>query len=157
MDLRRLPLASLLSVIAPLGALAAPACHVIGPTSTGTGSGTDFSNIKSLSAQSATGWVRGDTYYFVAGGYNAPLGLDTANSGTAVIGILRATAADHGTAFTPSCGAGYNDTAMGQPAGPATFPSAHTSTRYWIIDGAYHPSSWETNGATGGGYGFFID
>ena len=157
MDLRRFLLALLLGLVVPLGASAAPACHVVGSTSTGTGSGADFNNIKSLSVQSTTGWVRGDTYYFVAGKYSASLGLDTASNGAIVISILRATNTNHGTAFTPSCGAGYNDTAMGQPAGPDIFPSAHTSTRYWIIDGAYHPSSWETNGATTGGYGFFID
>jgi hypothetical protein len=157
MNFRRFLLAPLLVFIAPLGAWAVPVCHVIGPTSTGTGTGADFNNIKALSSQSTTGWERGDTYYFVAGNYNTSLGLDTASGGTTVISILRATNTDHGTTFTPSCDAGYDDAAMGQPAGPAIFPSAHTSTRYWIVDGAYHPSSWETNGATTGGYGFFID
>jgi len=132
------------------------ACHAVGPTATGTGSGADFSNLMARPANTA--WVRGHAYYLVAGTYSTTLDLQTPNSAAVQIKITRPTSGDHGQSCPPSIAAGYNDSTMGQPAGPATFPNIYHTTRYWIVDGAYHPAgNWWVTGNTLLGYGFYID
>jgi hypothetical protein len=91
------------------------ACHAMGPAATGSGTGTDWSNIQAV----PTSWTltRGDTYYLRDGTY-APVTFVNV-SGTTTSTILKATASDFGSGCSPSIGGGWNVGTMG--SGVATF------------------------------------
>lgn len=105
---------------------------------TGSNSGTDWTNAYNALP---TTFVRGDTYY-VADGIYGGYEFNTANSGTSVITIKKATVADHGTET------GWNST---YGDGQATFGNYIAFfTNYWVFDGVsgtdYLP-----------GHGFVVD
>jgi hypothetical protein len=78
---------------------AVPANHYVRAGATGNGSGSDWTNACTdfTGSCAVSSLVRGDTYYVAAGTYAARR-FDTATSGTKLITIKGATAADHGTA-----------------------------------------------------------
>src|SRR5690348_11914306 len=94
---------ALLLILVALPALGAN--HYIRAGATGNGSGTDWTNACSGFSGSCaiSGLVRGDTYYVADGSYGSQT-FDTANSGSSVITIIKATVANHGTAT------GWSDT-----------------------------------------------
>lgn len=94
----------------------------IGPSATGGGTGTDWSNIKAWSGTP----VRGDTWYLQDGTYTGKT-LSVAISGTTRITIKKATIADHVT------DTGWVST-MGD--GQANFTGALIfNSGYWTVDG----------------------
>ena len=118
--------------------------HYVLPAATGNGSGSDWATACPgfSGACAPSSMVRGDVYYIGAGSYptinfNAPV------SGTSVITIRKATAADHGTATGWS--ASY--------ANQARFGYiTQISTDYWVFDGQVGTQA--PNSATT--YGFYI-
>ena len=113
------------------------ACHAVGPTSTGDGSGSNWSNrMKSLPAT----LIRGDVYYLADGDYGKYT-FKTANSGTTRITIKKAQAYDYGRSAdgcSNDISAGWNQGTMG--AGQANwgeFYGGGTSPQpgYLTLDG----------------------
>ena len=102
----------------------------VGPSTTGSGSGADWSNLKAWA--NVTSFTRGNVYYLRdSDGTQYPDGADfaTANSSTTTIIIRKATASDHGTetGWTSSMGDGQ-----------AYFEGAWDfGSGYWIIDGGW--------------------
>jgi hypothetical protein len=112
----------LLGLILVGNAKAATLC--VGPAATGSGSGADWNNM--MVPPSASGWVRGNTYYLADGTYSFGT-LSTPVSGTTLITIKKATVADHG----PSTG--WVDT-LGD--GQAVLPGfVNITTSFWTLDG----------------------
>src|SRR5690242_6729684 len=115
----------LLMIVGVLPASAAN--HFVRAGATGTGSGADWTNAcADFSGSCAvSSLVRGDTYYVAAGTY-ASHTWNRAASGTSVITIKRATAADHGTdtgwssTFDAQVTWGYNQ---------------QFTTGFWVFDG----------------------
>jgi hypothetical protein len=132
----RLLQASFLLVFVP--GVGKAACHAVGPSATGSGSGADWNNVMSLPSSNFT---RGDVYYLRGGSYSTP-SFSQANSGTTEIELRSATATDHCT--DTGWGAGL----IGQSVftTPFTFTSSH-----WIINGQSRNSDWRS------GYGIKID
>lgn len=115
----------------------------VGTIATGSGNGADYSN---LLAQTFTA-VRGKTYCYVDGVYNAKT-FSTAASGTTTITLTKATVLNHGTST------GWSD-ALGD--GQTQFPSLYFSTAYWIFDGGKGDGSTSIIGRTDPAtYGFYI-
>ena len=110
-----------------------------GPSTTGNGSGSNFSNL--LALPNTTGFTRGNTYIVVDGSYGSKT-LSTANSGSTTITIKKASAAD-------SAVTGYSSALH---AGQATFGEITVQTTYWVMNGVTRTESnlW---GAPSG-YGF---
>lgn len=109
------------------------------------GNGSDWANACSgFTGSCAVGsLVRGDTYYVAAGTYAGPVTWNTADSGTSVITIKHATAADHGT------DTGWSSTYAGQ----AVFTERNTiSTDYWLFDGV--SGDYDTGGIASYGFKF---
>jgi hypothetical protein len=124
-----------LSLFAAARVLAAN--HYINAAATGAANGNSWTD--AWPAMPTT-FVRGDTYYVADGNYGS-VSFRTANSGTTVITIKKATIADHGTST------GWQDS-FGD--GTATFNGGiDFQTSNWVFDGVSR-SSW-TNG-----YGFKI-
>lgn len=108
-----------------------------GPSATGNGSGSDWSNLIDFDTLSL---VRGDTYYIRDSdpGNYAGKTFSTAQSGTTLITVKKATASDHGT------DTGWT-AAMGD--GQALFSGqVNFTTGYWVFDGMTGggPNSWKT-------------
>lgn len=115
------------------------AYHYVRAGATGAQNGTDWNNAyPSLPAS----LVRGDTYYVAAGNYGRYV-FNTPASGSTLITIKKATAADHGTDI------GWED-AFG--SGQAVFGQLEFDTPYWLVDGQTGggPGSWKT------GFGFKV-
>ena len=117
--------------------------HYVRAGAAGNGSGADWTNAYTDLPASM---VRGDTYYVAAGTYSGHA-FDDAPSGTAVITIKAATAADHGTVT------GWSSNYVGQAtfrtdAGGGIFVF---NQPYYLIDGQYRNSDWIS------GYGFHAD
>ena len=93
-----------------------------GPSNTGNGSGSNFSNL--LALPNTTGFTRGNTYIIVDGSYGSKT-LSTATSGSTTITIKKASAAD-------SAVTGYN---ANLHDGEATFGSISVASKYWVING----------------------
>ena len=112
---------------------------VCGASATGNGSGADWNNQCAFSSVSLG---RGNTYYLASGSYGSR-SFSTSASGTTLITIKKAVAADHGT------DTGWSST---YGTGQAKFPSWNISTPYWVFDGQTGggPGSWET------GHGIFV-
>lgn len=114
----------------------------VGPTSTGNGSGSDWSNRQAWSGTPS----RGDTWYLIDGTYTGKT-FSVANSGTTLITIKKATTLDHGGITT-----GWTDS-LGD--GQAQFTSAvWFSTSYWMFDGVRHGTIlWSQSSSD---YGFYF-
>ena len=95
----------------------------VGPSATGSGSGTDWNNLMAWSATPA----RGDTWYLVDGSYAAKT-FATAVSGSTLITIKKATISDHGGIST-----GWSDT-LGDGQAIFSVPITFRSS-YWVFDG----------------------
>lgn len=120
--------------------------HYVRIGATGTGSGSDWTNACPgfTGACAGSSLVRGDTYYVASGSYPSPT-FSTADNGTLVITIKKATVADHGTSV------GWSDS-FG--TGAATFrQNVDFNSNFWVFDGVTGggPDSWKT------GFGFVID
>ena len=103
-----------------------------------TGNGSDWTNAYSNLPDSLT---RGDTYYISDGSYGGYT-FDDANSGTSVITVKKAIAADHGT--DTGWNSGYGD-------GQAVFSDMQFATGYYVIDGQRrNENDWQDVS----GYGF---
>lgn len=123
-----------------LGAVSAEAAdRYVRAGALGSANGTDWANAYTTLPSTLT---RGDTYYIADGTY-AGRTFSTPASGTTLITIKKATAADHGTTT------GWDNT-FGD--GQAVFGQFIFSSPYWLIDGQTGggPGSWKT------GFGFKI-
>lgn len=129
---------TLLLAFFALNATAAVRC--VGPTATGNGTGVDWDNKLAWTATPA----RGDVWYLEDGLYPSKT-FSTALSGSTVITIKKATAADHG----PSIG-----WVSGMGDGQAVINSMLTfTTGNWILDGQRRN---EANWFDGSAYGIRI-
>ena len=145
-SLLALRIAALLSpLFVAFTAQAANIC--VGPSASGDGSGSNWSNKAAWSSLSLS---RGNSYYLEDGNYTGRT-LSTPASGSTLIVIKKATAADHGV---PT---GWSDT-MGD--GQAAFSrQMQFTTRYWVFDGAVGggPSAYGGGGTSWKtGYGFKV-
>src|SRR5207302_2999153 len=110
---------------------AGAACHVVTPSGSGSQSGADWNN--AFAGLPAT-LVRGDTYYMATGTYSI-YRFNTAESGTTLITIKKAIAADHCTDV------GWNNATMG--VGQAVWTNSSgsgdiwlwTCCGFWVLDG----------------------
>lgn len=146
------------------------ACHVITPAGAGSKSGADWNNAcAGFSGSCAAGSLtRGDSYYLAGGSgssYNTSSGVtfNTPSSGTAIITIKGATAADNCTATGWTSGLDVSTT-------QATFRSASTfsggnfggnalwgfTTPYWTVEGNTCGTS-ANHVYESGGQGIFLD
>ncbi len=127
-------------VLICIGSTSAYAANVyVRPSSSGNGSGSDWSN---ASAWSSVSLARGNTYYLSGGSYGGKT-FNTPVNGTSLITIKGATAADHGTATGWQASYSVEST-------QATFTSSLTfGTSYWVLDGSVGSMS-----KTPGHYGF---
>jgi hypothetical protein len=103
--------------------------HFVRPGATGTGSGDDWTNAYTNLPASLT---RGDRYFLADGTYGSRTFSD-ANSGSAIITIVKATPAAHGTDV------GWSDT-FGD--GQAAFTHWNIYTDFYVFDGAQRNSDW---------------
>jgi hypothetical protein len=119
--------------------------HYILPTGTGTNSGADWNNacVGFSGACNPSQMVRGDTYY-VGGGSYSSVTFNTPESGTLLITIKGATAADNGTTtgWTSSYGVDTKPASLGYPL------SIYNG--YVVFDGNVG------SGTNGSSYGFTI-
>lgn len=99
-----------------------------GPSNTGGGTGADFSNL--IQFTDGTGFSRANEYVLVDGSYGART-LSEPVSGTTVISIRKASAAD-------SAVAGYSSTLHD---GQASFGTITFTTDYWLLDGITRDSA----------------
>jgi hypothetical protein len=139
--MKKLWFLTLVLTIPFLGALSAEAAsHYVRAGASGSANGNDWANAYSTLPSTLT---RGDTYYIADGAYARPT-FNTAESGTTLITIKKATVADHGTST------GWDDT-FGD--GQATFTGISFTTSYWLFDGITGggPGNWKT------GFGFAIN
>jgi hypothetical protein len=110
------------------------ACHAVGPSASGNGSGSDWSNrMNKLPAK----LVRGDIYYLMDGSYGSYT-FSTPNSGTTRVVIKKAQKYDYGRGSdgcSNDISAGWNASAMG--AGQAQFQTfnAQLGLHYVTLDG----------------------
>jgi hypothetical protein len=113
------------------------ACHAAGPSATGNGSGSSWSNVMTL----PTAPVRGDTYYLRDGGYGT-YSPTTATSGTTRITIKKAQSYDYGRASdgcSNDISAGWNTATMGSSqaifSGSGGVLSTSGGQGYYTFDG----------------------
>jgi hypothetical protein len=129
--------------------------HFILASAQGNGSGTDWINAcKDFSGSCAVNsLIRGDTYYVGTGTYTGNYTFNTPDSGTAVITILGATAANHGTDTGWSSSYSVNAADGGSQA---VWSHGLTFTSdYWKWDGAVGAGASVNPGdMTPGDYGF---
>jgi hypothetical protein len=149
---RRLPLMKRIAmlVVLMLPTLASAANHYILPSpGTGSVSGADWSNAcTGFTGNCAPGsMVRGDTYYVGGGSYPGGYIFSKADSGTSVISVLGATAANSGSV------AGWKssyDVSTNQAVFGATL---QFTTDYWVLDGTAGPNFSYTTTAYGFSFG----
>lgn len=122
---------ALFLIICAAPAISEAATKYVRPGATGNNSGSDWAN--AYNSLPAT-LVRGDTYYLADGNYSGYT-FNTANSGTTLITLKKATATDHGT------DTGWSST-FGD--GQATFSNMLIYTDYLLIDGQTRNSDWQT-------------
>ena len=117
-------------VILLLTATANAATYCVGPSASGNGSGSDWSNQKAWTDTPA----RGDTWYLRSSDTTnyAAKTLAAALSGTTLITIKKATTNDHVTAT------GWSDWMGGQAV---LYPTLRINTGYYVIDGGYRDES----------------
>jgi hypothetical protein len=111
----------------------------VGPSATGNGSGSDFTNLLAWS----TSPTRGDSWYVVGGSY-ADKTFSRSISGSTGINILKATEANRPTAT------GWQSWMSTQAVISA---SIGFTTSHWVIDGGPRPADW----FDGSSYGFRLD
>jgi hypothetical protein len=130
---------------------ASAANHYVRAGASGTGTGADWTNACTDFAGSCavSSLVRGDTYYVATGTYAGRI-FNTAVSGTSVITIKGATAADHGTDTGWSAAYGVDVTQAHFTFGLGTYGLA-IMTSYFVFDGN------TGSGTTASSYGFTID
>lgn len=130
----------LLSILL-LSAFSAGAANIcVGPTSAGSGDGSNWDNKAQWSSVTLT---RGNVYFFEDGNYSSR-NLNTANSGSTLITLKKAISSDHGSDTGWSSGMGD---------GQANFTGTFTITSsYWVFDGQTGggPGSWTS------GHGFKV-
>jgi hypothetical protein len=123
------------------------ACHAVGPTATGSGSGADWSDM--MAAPKGTSWVRGDIYYLADGNYGNSLSIQTALSGTTTIELRKAQSYDNGSSCGTSIAAGWNTATMGSAqaywasTGSGQIVQMGTSGGYFTFNGNGNVSSTE--------------
>ncbi|QHS50705.1 hypothetical protein [Edaphobacter sp. 12200R-103] len=113
------------------------ACHAVGPTGAGDGSGSNWANRMNNLPRTLT---RGDVYYLADGDYGKYT-FSTPNSGTTTITIKKAQSYDYGRASdgcTNDISSGWNPSTMG--AGQANWGEFYGGTStpqpgYLILDG----------------------
>lgn len=110
------------------------ACHAVGSSQTGNGSGSDWNNQMN---KLPTTLVRGDTYYLADGSYGA-YNFSTANSGTTAIVVKKAQTYDYGRSgdgCSNDISAGWNAGSMG--SGQAVFSNIRSGQAigYFTVDG----------------------
>lgn len=126
-----------LGLLLAYAAPATAAIHYVRADAPAGGNGADWTHaLKNLTGPLERGGV-----YYVAGGSYGDLALNTPASGSLVITIKKATAADHGSA------ADWNQTY----ASRANFGELTATTDYWVIDGQVRN---EDNWNDGAAYGF---
>ncbi|MGZ3797679.1 MAG: hypothetical protein ACXVB1_15010 [Pseudobdellovibrionaceae bacterium] len=103
------------------------------PGASGNNSGSDWSNAYNGLPSSLT---RGNTYYLATGNYGDHT-FNDANSGTSLITLKKATAADHGTE------SGWSST---YGTGQAIFTGWDIYTDYYVFDGQGRNSNWRSGG-----------
>lgn len=116
------------------------ATFYVKPSSSGSGTGADWTNALGASFTPS----RGNTYYIADGTYGSKT-WSTANSGTTLITIKKATVSDHGTST------GWSDT-LGD--GQAVWDFWFAQTDYWLFDGQVRNSDWRTGAISQ--YGFRV-
>jgi len=134
---------TLFSIVIFSGQATFAACHAVGTTSAGDGSGSSWANrMKNL----PTNLVRGDTYYLADGQYGKYT-FDTPNSGTSTITIKKAQSYDYGRSSdgcSNDISAGWNAGTMG--SGQAVWDEFYGGTDtpqpgYLILDGNGRPGA----------------
>jgi hypothetical protein len=140
-----LPILLLFAVCSLLCFDAHAACHVATASGAGSKNGSDWSN---AFAKLPATLVRGDVYYLADGSYGA-YSFNTSLSGTQIITIKKATAADHCT------DTGWNAGSMGSSR--AVFTQwAHGGGGYYTLDG--QTGVFNGNGLpAAGSFGIFLD
>jgi hypothetical protein len=126
----------LMAIFAP-AAYSYAACHAVGPTAAGDGSGSSWANRMNNLPSTL---VRGDTYYLADGNYGKYT-FTTPNSGTTRITIKKAQAYDYGRASdgcSNDISAGWNAASMG--SGQANWSEFYGGTAtpqpgYLTLDG----------------------
>lgn len=111
------------------------ACHAVGPSASGNGSGSDWNNRMN---KLPTTLVRGDTYYLMDGSYGS-YSLRTANSGTTRITIKKAQSYDYGRG-SDGCpndiSAGWSVGSMGNAQAVfSSFDAPSSGVSYITVDG----------------------
>jgi hypothetical protein len=112
------------------------ACHAVGPSASGNGSGSDWNNRMKLPST----LVRGDTYYLADGAYGS-YSMNGPTTGTAVITLKKAQSYDFGRTAdgcSNDISTGWNPASMG--AGQAQFVSivAALGIHFVTLDGNGH-------------------
>jgi hypothetical protein len=111
------------------------ACHAVGPSAAGNGSGSDWSNRMNKLPGTLQ---RGDTYYLMDGSYGS-YSMNTANSGTTPITVKKAQSYDFGRSSdgcSNDISAGWNSGTMG--SGQAIFTNFGNNCAtcgYFTLDG----------------------
>ena len=110
------------------------ACHAVGPTAAGDGSGSDWANRMNRLPSTL---VRGDIYYLMDGTYST-YKFSTANSGTSVITVKKAQSYDYGRSSdgcSNDISAGWNAATMGSGQAKFTEITATLGIDYIRLDG----------------------
>jgi hypothetical protein len=123
--------------------------HYVRAAAAGSADGSDWTNACTdfIGSCAVSSLVRGDTYYVATGSYAART-FNTAVSGTLVLTIKGATAADHGTAT------GWNN-AYGVDVAQAHWAyQLVIDSSYWVFDGTTPITPLSNNSLA---YGFIVD
>jgi hypothetical protein len=111
------------------------ACHAVGPSASGNGSGSDWNN--RMNKLPAT-LVRGDTYYLIDGSYGS-YSFTTSNSGTTRITIKKAQSYDYGRSSdgcSNDISAGWSVGSMGNSQAVfSRFNGPNATPGYITLDG----------------------
>jgi hypothetical protein len=123
----------LLTIFGASAAQSFGACHAVGPTAAGTGSGSDWSNRMKLPAT----LVRGDIYYLMDGSYGN-YNVSTPNSGSTRVIIKKAQSYDYGRVSdgcSSDISAGWNVSTMGSAQARFQNFNADLGIHYVTLDG----------------------
>lgn len=132
--MRKYSVFTLLLMAAASAATSFGACHAVGPSATGNGSGSDWNNRMNRLPGSL---IRGDSYYLMDGSYGSYT-FSTANSGTNRVTVKKAQSYDFGRAAdgcSNDISAGWSAATMGN--GQAAFNSFNggATQGYLTLDG----------------------
>lgn len=130
-----------------MGPSAFAACHAVGPTATGAGTGVDWNNIQVL--PSSTAYVRGDIYYLKDGAYSS-FTISPTVSGTTTVELRKAQSYDNGSSCGTSIAAGWNTSTMGSSQAVFTGTTPLTvGTSFITINGNGILTGWPAQGCGG--------